>query len=97
MQQFSGLLQRYVTAAYELICGSGGFHVDSLDNEVRSDRVIRSNLARQYIAYLKFLVFYVFFIIKCKPIFFAINLNIVSLYKVFDTFDYVFLSIVLFT
>ena len=24
MQQFSGLLQRYVTAAYELICGSAG-------------------------------------------------------------------------
>ena len=31
-----------------------GFRVDSSNNEVQSDRVIRSNLARQYIAYLKF-------------------------------------------
>ena len=75
-----------------------GFRVDGSDNEVRSNRVIRSNLALQYIAYLKFWSFRFFFIIiKCELISFTINLNVASFYKIFNIFNYMFLLIVLLT
>ena len=64
----------------------------------RFDIVIMSNHVCQYAAYLKSYIFYIFIIIKCiclKPIIFALNLSVASYSKVFTTFDFIFISIVM--
>ena len=53
-----------------------------------------SNYVRRYDIYLESYLFYVFFDIKCVGIeskFIAINIDVTSLFKVCNTFNYVFI------
>ena len=71
-----------------------GFLIDNSYDKVRSNKVI--NILHIWnLTYLR-----CFFMIKSvgfELIIFAINLDATSFYKLFSTFDYVFLSIILLT
>ena len=78
------------------------FHVNSsyVKVRVRFNIVIRSNHIRPYAVDLKFYILYIFFIIKyvsLESIIFIISLYVALSSKNFNTFNYIFLSIILLT
>ena len=77
-----------------------GFCVDSSnDSLIRHNHQIKSCLSICCRARILGILF-IFWIIKCvdlELIFFAINLDVSPTFKVFNTFDYMFISIVLLT